>query len=168
MLAPGKLPPLPALRTFEAAARLGSYTRAAEELHVTHSAVSHQVRALEEQLGFALFTRQGRAVVLTPVAEPGKGLVKAVIRAVVEQVGLHVGRDLTLGHAGAHFPGNGFGAVVGEALRLPEAVEFCHGVVHGGGHVAMFNGARGDAIEQFGPPQCCHPHIHCEEKRSSL
>lgn len=69
MDAPGKLPPLPALRTFEAAARHLSYTHAAAELHVTHSAVSHQIRALEAQLGFALFARQGRAMVLTPAGE---------------------------------------------------------------------------------------------------
>jgi len=63
---PGRLPPLPALRMFEAAARLTSVSRAADELFVTHSAVSHQIRALEEHLGFALFQRQGRAVALTP------------------------------------------------------------------------------------------------------
>ena len=43
MKSPGKLPPLPALRAFEVAARLGSVTAAAEELHVTHSAVSLQI-----------------------------------------------------------------------------------------------------------------------------
>jgi LysR family transcriptional regulator, glycine cleavage system transcriptional activator len=66
---PGKLPPLSALRMFEAAARLGSISRAADELFVTHGAVSHQIRALEDYLGFALFQRQGRAVVLTPAGE---------------------------------------------------------------------------------------------------
>lgn len=87
MLAPGKLPPLPALRTFEAAARLGSYTRAADELHVTHSAVSHQIRALEEQLGFALFTRQGRAVVLTPAGEELASAANTALRAMAETIG---------------------------------------------------------------------------------
>jgi LysR family glycine cleavage system transcriptional activator len=60
-----RLPPLSALRPFEAAARLGSFTRAAEELHITHGAVSHQVRALEEHLGTALFARHGKRVALT-------------------------------------------------------------------------------------------------------
>ena len=59
------LPPLSSLRPFEAAARLESFSRAAEELHLTHGAVSHQVRALEEHLGTALFARQGKRVVLT-------------------------------------------------------------------------------------------------------
>jgi LysR family transcriptional regulator, glycine cleavage system transcriptional activator len=63
---PRKLPPLNALRAFEAAARLLSFKRAAAELHVTPAAVSHQVRALESQLGVALFVRLHRALALTP------------------------------------------------------------------------------------------------------
>jgi DNA-binding transcriptional LysR family regulator len=54
-----ELPPLNALRAFEATARLQSVTRAAEELHVTHGAVSRQLRVLEEALGLRLFNRQG-------------------------------------------------------------------------------------------------------------
>ncbi|HBK47023.1 MAG TPA: transcriptional regulator, partial [Xanthomonadaceae bacterium] len=54
------LPPLAALRAFEAAARLQSVSRAADELHVTHGAVSRHVRSLEQALGTALFARQGR------------------------------------------------------------------------------------------------------------
>ncbi|BCL77317.1 DNA-binding transcriptional activator GcvA [Jeongeupia sp. HS-3] len=65
MKSPGKLPSLPALRAFEAAARHGHFGRAADELFVTHGAVSHQIRALEETLGFALFARDGRGVKLT-------------------------------------------------------------------------------------------------------
>ncbi|MEJ0002562.1 MAG: transcriptional regulator GcvA [Pararobbsia sp.] len=60
-----KLPNLGALRVFEAAARHQSFARAAAELFVTHSAVSHQIRALEAELGVNLFMRVGRRVVLT-------------------------------------------------------------------------------------------------------
>ena len=63
------LPSLNALRAFEVAARLGSMSLAAQELHVTHGAVSRQVRALEEALGRPLFVRQGRGVVLTATGE---------------------------------------------------------------------------------------------------
>ena len=63
-----RLPPLNALRAFEAAARHESFSAAAEELHVTHGAISHQVKALEEWLGIPLFERRARAVRLT---EPG-------------------------------------------------------------------------------------------------
>jgi LysR family glycine cleavage system transcriptional activator len=60
-----RLPPLNALRAFEAAARHESFSRAAEELHVTHGAISHQVKALEEWLGMRLFERRVRAVGLS-------------------------------------------------------------------------------------------------------
>lgn len=64
-----RLPPLNALRAFEAAARHLSFTKAADELHVTQAAISHQVRALEEYLGIQLFRRQNRAVLLTDAAQ---------------------------------------------------------------------------------------------------
>jgi len=57
--------PLNALRAFEAIARHMSFARAAEELHVTPAALSHQIRGLEEQLGLPLFTRRTRAIELT-------------------------------------------------------------------------------------------------------
>ncbi|MEQ4576133.1 MAG: LysR family transcriptional regulator, partial [Gammaproteobacteria bacterium] len=63
------LPPLAALRAFEAAARLGSVSRAADELHVTHGAVSRHVRTLEQALGTALFAKAGRGLALTPAGE---------------------------------------------------------------------------------------------------
>lgn len=58
------LPPLSTLIGFEAAARLQSFSRAAEELHITQSAISHQVRTLEDQLGQPLFRRIGRRIEL--------------------------------------------------------------------------------------------------------
>ncbi|RLU79749.1 transcriptional regulator [Streptomyces griseocarneus] len=57
------------MRSLEAAARLRSYTLAARELHVTHSAVSHQIRGLEEQLGVDLFTRSGARMEPTAACE---------------------------------------------------------------------------------------------------
>lgn len=60
-----KLPPLNAVRAFEAAARNVSFTRAAQALNVTQAAVSHQIKALEEHLGFRLFRRTPRALLLT-------------------------------------------------------------------------------------------------------
>ncbi|WGS52769.1 transcriptional regulator GcvA [Paraburkholderia sp. D15] len=62
------LPPLNALRAFEAAGRLGSFKEAAAELHVTQGAVSQQVRLLEAWLGASLFDRHNRRVALTPAA----------------------------------------------------------------------------------------------------
>ena len=64
-----KLPPLNALRAFEAAARHLSFTKAAQELNVTQAAISHQVKALEETLGIALFKRLNRALLLTEAGQ---------------------------------------------------------------------------------------------------
>jgi DNA-binding transcriptional LysR family regulator len=63
------LPSLNALRAFEATARLGSVSRAAEELHVTHGAISRQLRVLEGELDQPLFARLGRGIALTPIGE---------------------------------------------------------------------------------------------------
>ncbi len=60
-----RLPNLPALRAFEASARHENFSLAAKELHVTSSAVSHQVRLLEEELGVPLFARHGKRIAIT-------------------------------------------------------------------------------------------------------
>jgi LysR family glycine cleavage system transcriptional activator len=72
------MPSLTALRAFEAAARHGSLTRAAQELFITQSAVSRQVQALERDLGMALFERSGRHIALTT---DGQELADAAGRA---------------------------------------------------------------------------------------
>src|SRR4030088_2497226 len=60
-----RLPSLNGLRAFEAAARHLSFTNAATELNVTQTAISHQIRRLEQELGIRLFVRQNRALALT-------------------------------------------------------------------------------------------------------
>jgi LysR family glycine cleavage system transcriptional activator len=88
----GHLPPLSALRAFEAAARLQSFSRAADELNVTPAAISHQIHALEEDLGVKLFHRLNRAVELTPSARvllPGLSEAFAGIQASVRRLRAH-------------------------------------------------------------------------------
>ncbi len=77
-----KLPPLNTLRVFDAAARHQAFGKAAEELHVTHGAVSRQVRLLEDALGLTLFERRNRAVFLT---DAGRQLFD-VTRTLFEQL----------------------------------------------------------------------------------
>ncbi|WP_207851200.1 LysR substrate-binding domain-containing protein [Pseudomonas mosselii] len=77
-----KLPPLTAFRYFDIAARTESFVRAAEHLHVTHGAVSRQVRLLEENLGVELFERRNRAIFLT---RAGRDL-QATTQAIFEQL----------------------------------------------------------------------------------
>lgn len=64
-----ELPPLNAVRAFAAAARHQSFSRAAEELHVSHSAVSRHIKLLEERLGVLLFERRTRQSLLTPAGQ---------------------------------------------------------------------------------------------------
>ncbi|WP_421579631.1 LysR substrate-binding domain-containing protein [Shinella sp. M31] len=76
-----RLPPLNPLRAFEATARRGAVSAAARELNVTHGAVSHQIKALEESLGTSLFERGGKRLKLTP---QGALLLPAVTNAFSE------------------------------------------------------------------------------------
>jgi LysR family transcriptional regulator, glycine cleavage system transcriptional activator len=82
-----RLPPLNALKAFEAAARSESFTRAAEELFVTQAAVSQQVKALESTLGLTLFNRQRQRLVIT---EAGREYL-AVVRDALDRIA--VGTD---------------------------------------------------------------------------
>ncbi len=76
-----KLPPLNPLKAFEATARCGSVSAAAKELQVTHGAISHQLRILEENLGVLLFTRKGNRIELTT---QGAYLLPSVSQAFID------------------------------------------------------------------------------------
>jgi LysR family glycine cleavage system transcriptional activator len=84
------LPPLNALRSFDAAARHQSFTRAADELCVTQGAVSHQVKALEAELGLKLFNRERHGLVIT---EAGREYL-AVVRDAFDRIALGTDRLL--------------------------------------------------------------------------
>ncbi|HTV89499.1 MAG TPA: transcriptional regulator GcvA [Stellaceae bacterium] len=88
----GHLPPLSALRAFEAAARLKSFSKAGDELSVTPAAISHQIHALEADLGIRLFDRLSRSVELTPSGRlllPGLSEAFAAIQASVRRLRAH-------------------------------------------------------------------------------
>jgi len=74
-----RLPPMQALRAFEAAARTRSLTRAAESLHLTHGAISHQIKSLEADFGVRLVEREGRGIRLTDEGERFATRVRAVL-----------------------------------------------------------------------------------------
>jgi len=89
---PVRLPPLNSLRAFEASARLRSFSRAAEELHVTPAAISHQIKGLEEYLGTRLFRRANRTLMLTQEGQtllPGISRGFSAFRDAMEAFGLH-------------------------------------------------------------------------------
>ncbi|MEM9668989.1 MAG: transcriptional regulator GcvA [Pseudomonadota bacterium] len=79
-----RLPPLNALRAFEAAARRLSFTKAAEELNVTPGAISQQIRQLEDYAGAPLFKRTGRSVLLTDSAQATLPLVREAFDQIAE------------------------------------------------------------------------------------
>ena len=83
-----RLPPLNAIKAFEAAARSESFTRAAEELNVTQGAVSHQVKALETTLGLKLFNRERQRLVIT---EAGREYL-AVVRDALDRIAIGTDR----------------------------------------------------------------------------
>lgn len=88
------LPPLNALRAFEAAARLGSFTRAAQEIGVTSGAVAQQIRHLESHLGFPLFRRLSQGVSLTDAGRQAQPRLSAAFEALALAV-----RELRRSHA---------------------------------------------------------------------
>jgi LysR family transcriptional regulator, glycine cleavage system transcriptional activator len=93
------LPPLNALRAFEATARHLSFSKAAEELHVTPAALSHQIRGLEDFLGLKLFHRRTRSIELTEPARliyPGIRTGFETIREAVERLDVGGKRDRLL------------------------------------------------------------------------
>ena len=87
---PRRLPALNALRSFEAAARHESFTRAAEELCVTQGAVSHQVKALEQEIGIKLFNRERQRLIIT---EAGRDYL-AVVRDALDRIAVGTERLL--------------------------------------------------------------------------
>jgi LysR family glycine cleavage system transcriptional activator len=92
------LPPLDALRVFEAAARRLSFAAAAEELHLTASAVSHRIKTLEAQLGLVLFERLTRKVRLTPGGRAYAAAVAdaiAILREATRRLAADANRPLT-------------------------------------------------------------------------
>lgn len=79
-----RLPPLPAIRAFEAAARHGGFQSAGEELHVSAGAVAHQVKQLESWLGVMLFQRLARGVVLTPAGRQYAEALRPLLNSLAE------------------------------------------------------------------------------------
>jgi LysR family transcriptional regulator, glycine cleavage system transcriptional activator len=144
-----RLPSLSALRAFEAAARLGSAKRAAEELSVTPAAISHQVRQLEDELGFALFVRRPRQLLATPQGQAlQRGLTDAfgAMAAAVDAVRAPQRRSLTL---------SATPAVASRWLvpRLPQLREACPGLdlrIHVSHEPVALDGIEADMAIRYG------------------
>lgn len=97
-----KMPSLKSLQAFEAAARRGSFTAAADELHVTASAISHQIRFLESETGISLFHRNTRTIALTDAGDSYYHHISeafSLIEAATRQIERHGKSDILTIHA---------------------------------------------------------------------
>ncbi|HKU00926.1 MAG TPA: LysR substrate-binding domain-containing protein [Paraburkholderia sp.] len=115
-----RLPNFVLLKAFEATARLKSFTRAAEELHLTQSAISHQVRELEDYFGRRLLARRNRTVEATPEGlrlQQNLGRVFDVIEAACNEVGLAPTAQVLALHSAPSFAAKWLGPRLPEFMR---------------------------------------------------
>ena len=177
-----RLPPLEPLIAFEAAARLLSFTRAGEELHLTQAAISQQIRSLESSLGVQLFTRSHRAVQLTNEGREYQHTVAAILKqlagATMDIQNVEFSRQLVIG-CDQSFAGQWLSPRIaqlrqllpGVALRIVASDDYAESlggdvqvaVMHGNGQWPGFHSRQLFAEEVF--PVCSpdYPHEHARE-----
>lgn len=156
-----RLPPLSTLRPFEAAARHGSFSKAADELHLTHGAVSHQVRALEEFLGTPLFERHGKRVAVTAggraLAERIRAALDDIARAVEQARGSGRPRGLTV----SVLPSFASRWLMPRLIRFMEKHPDIEITVNATTALANFSGDEVDVAIRYGPGPW--PGLSCEQ-----
>ena len=172
-----RLPPLDPLIAFEAAARLLSFTRAAEELHLSQAAISQQIRSLEDSLQVRLFTRSHRAVQLTNEGREFQHTVSAVLKqlagATMDIQNVEVSEQLVIGCDQSFASqwlsprlGRMRQALDGTALRIVASDDYAEtlgpevqaAVLHGDGNFPGFTAERLFGEEVF--PVCSPDYDH--------
>src|SRR4051812_21153440 len=128
------------LEYFAAVARHRHFTRAADELYVTQSALSQQVRRLEEELGLALLVRTSRGVELTPAGADLLARAESILAEVARA------RSDMDGHAGVSRGLVRVASTTGDALRLPQALATFH-AEHPGIRIGLRQGSTADVVE---------------------
>ena len=177
-----RLPPLDPLIAFEAAARLLSFTRAAEELHLSQAAVSQQIRSLEDRLQVRLFTRSHRAVQLTNEGREYQHTVSMVLKqlagATTDIRNIEVSRQLVIGcdqsfaslwlrprlqEMRAAMPNTTLRVIVDDAEAVIVGGEVQVSVLHGDGHWPGFRSER--LLDEKVYPVCSpdYAHAHAPE-----
>lgn len=155
------LPPIAALRAFEAAARLRSFTLAAEELGLTQSAISHQVRGLEDLLGFDLFQREPRRIATTAKGERLALVVREGLGIVAREI-----VELTKTDAGPHLV---VSTLAGFAVKwlFPRLIRFDERhpkielSIATTGQLADFSAGEADVAIRYGKGR--YPGLHIEK-----
>jgi len=175
-----RLPPLDPLVAFEAAARLLSFTRAAEELHLSQAAISQQIRSLEERLQVKLFTRSHRAVQLTNEGREYQHTVVAILKqlagATMDITNVEISRQLVigcdqsfatywlnprLGQLRDLLPGVALRIIAADAETENMAAETQVSILHGDGHWPGFHSQRLFDEEVY--PVCSPAYAHSFE-----
>ena len=155
------LPPISALRAFEAAARLKSFTMAADELGLTQSAISHQIHGLEDQLGFELFHREPRRISLTVKGEKLATAVREGLGVVADAI-----RDLTRTDTGPHLtvstlPGFAVKWLFPRLIRFDERHPHIELSIATTGQLADFSIGEADVAIRYGTGR--YPGLHVEK-----
>ena len=124
-----RLPPLNALRAFEAAARHLNFSRAAEELSVTPGAVSQQIQNLEDYVGAALFRRTPKGLLLTDAAQIALPALREAFDRLAEAASMLTaaidGRRLTVSVAPSLLPSGWYRALASSRLPIPMSMSGC-------------------------------------------
>src|SRR6266704_367546 len=119
-----KLPPLKALRAFEAAGRHMSFKAAADELGLTPTAISHQIRLLEAVLGRALFRRRPRPLTLTPAGVALFPVARSSFDSIAEAIATVRREDVSQRLRVATTAGSSLdGELLGEEVNVPQRLE---------------------------------------------
>lgn len=155
------LPPISALRAFEAAARLKSFTMAADELGLTQSAISHQIHSLEDQLGFELFHREPRRITLTMKGEKLASAVRDGLGIVAEAI-----RELTRTDTGPRLtvstlPGFAVKWLFPRLIRFDERHPHIELSIATTGQIADFSAGEADVAIRYGTGR--YPGLHVEK-----
>jgi LysR family transcriptional regulator, glycine cleavage system transcriptional activator len=155
------LPPISALRAFEAAARLKSFTMAADELGLTQSAISHQIHSLENQLGFELFHREPRRITLTVKGEALARAVRDGLGVVAEAI-----RELTKTDTGPRLtvstlPGFAVKWLFPRLIRFDERHPHIELSIATTGQIADFSAGEADVAIRYGTGR--YPGLHVEK-----
>ncbi|MBL8808263.1 MAG: transcriptional regulator GcvA [Rhodospirillales bacterium] len=155
------LPPISALRAFEAAARLKSFTMAADELGLTQSAISHQIHSLEDQLGFELFHREPRRIVLTVKGEKLAASVREGLGVVAQAL-----RELTRVDSGPRLtvstlPGFAVKWLFPRLIRFDERHPEIELAIATTGQLADFSAGEVDVAIRYGTGR--YPGLHVEK-----
>ena len=156
-----RLPPLSALCSIEAVARLGSVTRAASELHLTQSAVSHNLRTVEESLGFSLFRRDAAGMAALPRGEIMAAAIHDGLSRIADAVAQVRRSDPASSLTVSVLPGFAVKWLFPRLLRFDEAHRDLEVAITTTAHLVDFDTGEADVAIRYGLGHYPGLHVDC-------